>query len=163
MRNLSIACCVIESGSFFWLETRNTEHGTRNTPNVDRSKISLALRRVVCFAESSLQSVKSFVLARTSRGRGAWSLLMLTVFLFLQTLAAVPALHEVFHHHANQADHQCAVTALARGQVDFTTVLVAPVQPVVQVLVHESLPPASVSLLIDYQLLPGRAPPCLPS
>ena len=95
---------------------------------------------------------------RTTPVKKTVSLLCLVIFLFLQALATVPELHQYFHHDANQASHQCAVTLLTHGSLhvagSLTVVISSPA-------VVGTLPAHIVSapLRVDYLLLPGRAPP----
>jgi hypothetical protein len=90
--------------------------------------------------------------------RKAFSLLCLAELLFLTVFAAAPGLHQLLHHDAGQADHHCAIIVLAAGKVDL-----ASTPPVVSrpsgyvVLTVQSRTP--IFLAVDYQLLPGRAPP----
>jgi len=73
-------------------------------------------------------------------------------------MAAIPALHELIHHDADKADHECAVTLFAHGKVDSTTVDV----PVVVVSVPvEAAPQIELSVFSTTieNLPPGRAPP----
>ena len=43
--------------------------------------------------------------------------LLMMSWLFVNTLAVSPALHQCFHHGAADAGHSCAVTLLAQGNV----------------------------------------------
>ncbi|HWF19966.1 MAG TPA: hypothetical protein VG754_11900 [Verrucomicrobiae bacterium] len=99
---------------------------------------------------------------RTMVVRKAVSLLFLALFLFLQTLAAVPGLHRHFHHDADQADHQCVVTLLLQGNLEAASSFVSVMLPAAQVSVIP-LRPAFIRVAIDYRLLPGRAPPVFPA
>jgi len=45
------------------------------------------------------------------------TVLLMALLLILNVMAAVPALHELVHRDADQADHQCAVTLFAHGNV----------------------------------------------
>jgi hypothetical protein len=95
---------------------------------------------------------------RMMAAKKAGSLLCLSLFVFLQALAVSPQLHRVFHHDANQVDHQCAVTLLSQGQLHIassaTPVVSAPVF-VFEIPAHS----VSAPVMVDYLLLPGRAPP----
>src|SRR3954449_6143786 len=103
-------------------------------------------------------SAKTFLSTRTSQGRGSWSVLFLALFLFLQTLALAPFLHQHWHADARQSDHHCAVTILEEGKLQFSPVTLFTVLPAT-VVVQTGLPVAPVLLSEKYQLLPGRAPP----
>jgi hypothetical protein len=88
--------------------------------------------------------------------------LLVALVLLLDAMAASPELHELIHADAGKADHQCAVTLFAHGQVECAAVDVAAI-----------LPPASAPLLFFLPLPvftaavetlpPGRAPPGLPA
>ena len=97
-------------------------------------------------------------------GRIPFGILSIFIVLLLNLLAASPSLHERLHPDAGQAEHQCAVTIFAHGQVDSPVVdlaAIVPVQPI------EFFPTSFVSVVnttVD-TLPPGRAPPvsCLHS
>jgi hypothetical protein len=87
-----------------------------------------------------------------------FSLLCLAIFLSLQALVTCPALHKWLHHDADKADHDCAVTMLAHGNLHLgssTPVVVSPAPSVIE----KVLEPISLVLRVNYRLLPGRAPP----
>jgi acetyl esterase/lipase len=96
---------------------------------------------------------------RTTTARKAVWLLCLALFLSLQAVAAVPGLHRLLHHDADQADHQCAVTLLSHGNLHVSTA------PQTSILLPAAFcfimarPCDPIFVSIDYQLLPGRAPP----
>src|ERR1700761_212033 len=99
--------------------------------------------------------------ARSSTRRfigGALSLLCLTELFALMVLAAVPALHHHLHPDANNSDHECAVTLFATGKLDAASAPPATLPPS-SFVVTVALQPVSVFVSVDYQLLPGRAPP----
>ena len=89
------------------------------------------------------------------RGR---ALPCLGLFLLLQGTVFFPAVHHHIHPDSGEADHECAVTLFAHGQVDCsdTTVAVIRAEPVgiFALAWHE---PEYVS--IDVRRLPGRDPP----
>src|SRR4051812_30284035 len=121
-------------------------------------KNNLALLSSVCSFEQRMQRARSFLSTRTSQGRGIWSVLFLTLFLFLQVLAVAPFLHQHWHADARQADHHCAVTILEEGKFQLSSVAVMAVLPTTAVV--ETAPPIAPLLIsVEYQLLPGRAPP----
>ena len=84
--------------------------------------------------------------------------MLVVILLFLNLLAVSPKLHEVFHADAGKAQHQCAVTLFAQGQVEAAEIVVAVPVPSVAI---EFLPsvPVSVTRIVAEQLPPGRAPP----
>jgi hypothetical protein len=87
-----------------------------------------------------------------------FALLFLALFFGLQALVASPVLHKCLHHDADQADHECAVTLLAHGNCEIASdvpVLITPSSFVPE----RTQAPVSPVLEVDYQLLPGRAPP----
>ena len=85
---------------------------------------------------------------------------MLGLFLVLQIVSASPALHHWFHEDSDSPDHQCVIRLVSQGQFDH-----APVQvtvPLPQIVSVTVVFPDSVALVVvDYRLLPGRAPPFL--
>jgi len=91
-------------------------------------------------------------------GRMPLGVLLIFLVLVLNLLAASPSLHELIHADAGKADHHCAVTMFAHGQVDSSAVDVAIPVPIAaiefspQILV--SIPNALVAALP-----PGRGPP----
>ena len=83
---------------------------------------------------------------------------MVTLVLLLNAMASSPELHEFFHADAGHADHECAVTLFAHGQVDSPVMDAAVIVPVASV---EFVPQISVSVpnaLVE-SLPPGRGPP----
>lgn len=95
-------------------------------------------------------------------GQAIIASLLTGVVLWLNAMAASPSLHEWFHADAGQAEHQCAVTVFAHGQVDSASVDV----PVVAALtLIQIVPPVEISVFHPAieQLPAGRAPPVLPA
>ena len=90
------------------------------------------------------------------------SALLLAVFLSLQAMAALPALHAFVHHDSSDPNHECAVTLLLHGQVDAssaaTPVFVAP-----QILSVVPDAPEAIFVSADLRLLPSRGPPAAPA
>ena len=84
--------------------------------------------------------------------------LLVAFVLLLNALAASPALHEFFHADASKADHLCAVTMFAHGQMDTAAVDVAAIIPpaFTEFLSLAATPVFSSAVEI---LPPGRAPP----
>jgi len=95
-------------------------------------------------------------------GKAAFALLLIGLVLLLNAMASAPALHELIHHDASQADHQCAVTLFAHGKVDSA----GPAVPVIVPTVTSATAPHVVlsiySATIE-NLPPGRAPPAIVS
>ncbi|MBA4147914.1 MAG: hypothetical protein H0X66_07335 [Verrucomicrobia bacterium] len=113
-------------------------------------------------------SERSYAMGRKDFGRirgsltfsfnAACSVFALTLFLFVQTLAASHWLHEHFHEDAETSAHQCAATLLSQGQVNCSEGQSIPVRS--DVVYAEFKTPAPVLLLpIHYKLLPNRGPP----
>jgi hypothetical protein len=84
--------------------------------------------------------------------------LLVAFVLLLNAMAALPALHEFFHADADKADHQCAMTLFAHGQMDAADVAVAAIVPPV-VAEYFSIPATLVLSSAAETLPPGRAPP----
>jgi hypothetical protein len=102
--------------------------------------------------------VQTYFSLKARQGKSVFSLLALVLFLFVSVLASAPECHEVFHHDAGQANHQCAATVLSHGQVDITPVIIKVTVPIcspVTVKVAHVLPRAAVR----FWLQPERAPP----
>ena len=80
--------------------------------------------------------------------------------LLLNGMAASPSLHELIHADAGKADHECAVTLFAHGQMDSVSVAVPVVAPLALV---QSVPSVEISIFHPAigQLPDGRAPPVL--
>jgi hypothetical protein len=91
------------------------------------------------------------------------AVVMLFLFLFVLACAVSPGLHRAIHKDADQADHHCAITVLAGGQIDSPSGAIPNVVPpsshYVTVLPVES---PALNSAIDL-LPPGRAPPVGPS
>ena len=54
--------------------------------------------------------------------KAALAALLVGMVLFLDAMAASPALHQLIHKDANKAGHECAVTMFAHGKVESATV-----------------------------------------
>lgn len=91
------------------------------------------------------------------RRQGA-SAFLLFLFLSLQALAVFPALHEMVHPDAGDADHECAVTLFSHGQVD-APATVPPVFCPPATVTFSPASPKVVFVSADIRLLPGRGPP----
>jgi hypothetical protein len=87
---------------------------------------------------------------------------MLAAYLSLHLLGAVFAAHHYLHEDAAKPDHHCAVELLASGTVLFSTpdgVVLPPAScPTIVPQMDSTCP-----IVPDHLLLPGRAPPILPS
>ncbi len=82
----------------------------------------------------------------------------LGVFLAIQVLATVPALHTWLHQDASAPGHECAVTLILSGQVHTPTTDVA-VAPCPSPLLSYT-PSRGVDFVsADVRLLPSRGPP----
>ncbi len=98
--------------------------------------------------------------AKTLAGRRFKAALLLALFLSVLALANSSTLHHLLHANAGSADHQCAVTLLASGQVDAPTG-VPEIIPATAVLVFSVLPEAPLLAGVSFDLPPGRGPPAL--
>lgn len=91
-------------------------------------------------------------------GKAIIASLLACLVLLLDGLAALPHAHECLHHDANSSQHHCAITIFAQGQVDATSVEVAPATT--QNLVEVSLVSTVSTYAPAIENLPaGRAPP----
>lgn len=102
-----------------------------------------------------MQRIKSHFLRRN---QAAIALVLAGIVLLLNAMAASPSLHELFHPDAGQAQHQCAVTMFAHGQVDSASVDVPVAAPVP---LTQTVSPVEFSVYSPaIENLPaGRAPP----
>jgi len=93
-------------------------------------------------------------------GRPALAAWLAGMILLLDAMAACPALHELIHKDADEADHHCAVTVFAQGKVDSVTCEVPAVVPATWI---EIVPRIEFSVFCTAMaFLPdGRAPPVL--
>jgi len=91
-------------------------------------------------------------------GKAFIASLPVALVLLLDAMAVCPALHESFHHDANEPDHQCAVTLFSHGQVDSVSVDVPVTTP--QIFVF-ALPQTRISAFrpVIENLPAGRGPP----
>jgi len=95
-------------------------------------------------------------------GKSALAAWLVGMVLLLDTMAACPALHELIHKDAGEADHHCAVTMFAHGQVESAVCDVPVVTPTVWVETI-TLPKFSVASTVVENLPHGRAPPSVAS
>jgi hypothetical protein len=86
--------------------------------------------------------------------------LCLFIFLAVQAMAAVPALHALVHRDSSDPSHHCVVTMFLHGQVHASNAAVdaAPSAPA---FADEPLFAAAVFVSADVRLLPCRGPPFL--
>ncbi len=95
-------------------------------------------------------------------GKAALAALLVGIILFLDAMAACPALHEMIHHDAGKEDHDCAVTMLALGKMDSAVCEVIIPEPTVLVEIVQHFIFSVFSPAIE-NLPQGRAPPVLRS
>jgi hypothetical protein len=91
------------------------------------------------------------------------AVVMVFLVLVCATLASNPALHRLIHKDADAEDHECAITLFAHGQVNFTGVAPVVSAPFIQITEFAFSFTSLIPESRDYFLLPGRAPPVLPS
>jgi hypothetical protein len=109
-----------------------------------------------------MQNVHSRLSLRKREIRSAASLLALVLYLFVLVLASSHELHHFFHQDENGAQHQCAATILAGGQVDAAPAVAAlPIPAVTLNAIRpvDFLPAASCRSWLP----PGRGPPVSPA
>ena len=94
---------------------------------------------------------------RSSRGLAAFCLVL---FLTVYAMVAIPALHLLAHAGARDAQHECAVTLFAHGQVHCASTAVDWVRPIPLVVTSRPSPRA-LFVTTDLRLLPSRGPPGL--
>ena len=91
-------------------------------------------------------------------GKSSLAASLVGMILLLNAMAACPALHEMIHHDAGKADHDCAVTLLALGKLDSAICEIIIPPPTVSVETTRHFTISVFSLAIE-NLPPGRAPP----
>ncbi|HEY3856029.1 MAG TPA: hypothetical protein VGO67_16695 [Verrucomicrobiae bacterium] len=90
--------------------------------------------------------------------RSGMAAFCVVLFLTLQAMAAVPALHALVHSDANDPSHQCAVTLLLHGQVHSACATVQVVRDVPG-FSAEPLCGSGVLVSTDVRLISCRGPP----
>jgi len=97
----------------------------------------------------------------TLRGRFAKSasLLLAALIIFISLLGVSPALHKWFHADADAAEHSCAITLFAKGQIDGTSVVPLVAGLIVLFTICALLPETFQFPLANYRFSRGRAPP----
>ncbi|HZT23277.1 MAG TPA: hypothetical protein VFB55_10245 [Verrucomicrobiae bacterium] len=95
-------------------------------------------------------------------GKASLAALLAGMILFLDAMAACPALHEWIHKDADKPDHHCAVTLIAHGKVSAATceIIIPPPTLVVEAPRHFII--SAFSPAIE-NLPQGRAPPAVSS
>ena len=96
-------------------------------------------------------------LARKTHGKRCVAAMLLGLWVFVALLAAVPALHHIFHSEAESTTHHCVVEQLGSG-IHATT----PDAVVVHVADSVSITPTDLVLpsTLDVRLAFSRGPPC---
>jgi hypothetical protein len=95
-------------------------------------------------------------------GKSALAALLVGMILWLDAMAACPALHELIHHDADQPGHECAVTIFAHGKVESATIEVPVVATAVSIEAAPQIEFPVFGTAIE-NLPPGRAPPSVSS
>jgi hypothetical protein len=90
--------------------------------------------------------------------KAALAALLVGMILFLDAMAACPALHELIHKDADKPGHECAVTMFAHGKVESATVEVPAIVPAASVEAAPQIEFSIFSTVIE-NLPQGRAPP----
>jgi hypothetical protein len=95
-------------------------------------------------------------------GKPFIAVMLAGLILLLGAMAASPALHELIHHDAGQAEHQCAVTLFTHGSVDSATVDIPMTLPLTWIEKAASVEFSVFRPAIE-NLPAGRAPPAAAS
>ena len=95
-------------------------------------------------------------------GKPALAALLVGLILLLDAMAACPALHELIHKDADEADHHCAVTMFAQGKVESATCEIIIPEPTVLIETAQYFTFSIFSPAIE-NLPQGRAPPSVVS
>ena len=91
-------------------------------------------------------------------GVPALAVSLVGLILLLNAMAACPALHEMIHKDADEADHHCAVTMFAQGKIDSATCEIIIPEPTVLIETTRYFTFSIFSPAIE-NLPQGRAPP----
>jgi hypothetical protein len=91
--------------------------------------------------------------------RPASGFVLTALVLFLSFVGASPQLHRLIHPDADSAEHSCAITLFAHGQVAAANVSVAIVVLAVLFGGVALLAETLLLPLADYHYSPSRAPP----
>ena len=91
--------------------------------------------------------------------KSASALLLSALIISISLIGVSPALHKLIHADADSADHVCAITLFAKGQID--SVVAAPlVASLVMLLVFVATLAETFQFpLANYRFSRGRAPP----
>ena len=92
------------------------------------------------------------------RSRTPLGVLLILLVLLLNALAAAPAVHELIHKDASQANHSCVITLFAHGQIDSASGDVPVAMPTAGIATTPSIIFSVLSTAIE-NLPSGRAPP----
>ena len=95
-------------------------------------------------------------------GKPCVAVLLIGLVSLLNLMAAAPALHQAIHHDAGRADHDCAVTMFAHGNVELATCDIPVVMPTIGITTTPLLELSVFSTAIE-NLPFGRAPPAVVS
>lgn len=95
-------------------------------------------------------------------GKPALTALLIGIVLLLDAMAVCPALHEMIHHDAGKADHDCAVTMFTQGKASSVTCEIIIPLPPISIGTTRYFNISAFSPAIE-NLPPGRAPPSVSS
>ena len=93
--------------------------------------------------------------------KAAPAFLLAALIIFLSLLGSSPALHKLIHADSDSADHSCAITLFAKGQID--AAMVAPLA-VGLVMLFGGIALLSETVqfpLANYRYSRSRAPPAV--
>ena len=95
-------------------------------------------------------------------GVPALAVSLVGLILLLDAMVACPALHEMIHKDADEADHHCAVTMFAQGKIDSATCEIIIPEPTILIETPQYFTFSIYSPAIKNLPL-GRAPPSVAS
>ena len=102
-----------------------------------------------------MQRIRSF--ARKTRGKRSLAGMLLGLWVFVVLLAAVPALHHVFHSDADSPTHKCVVEQLGSGiHLPIPDAIIARTSDVVSSVPADLV----IAPTLDVALALSRGPPC---
>ncbi len=87
------------------------------------------------------------------------AIICLALFLVLQVFTSSETLHKLIHPDADSADHQCAITMFAHGQVNSVETVVTVSVLVAAIFFFLPALQSAVFSSFDYCLSSSRAPP----
>jgi hypothetical protein len=112
-------------------------------------------RHADCWISDAVRDANHII---NKTGKPALSGFLVLLLLLLNVLAASPALHELIHKDAGQADHACVITLFTHGHVDSASGHVPVAVPNAEIETTPSIIFSGPDTAVE-NLPPGRGPP----